>query len=354
MTGWDNWLGVPMNESFRAQDWGYIKSSASMGAGPFDKALYRAYTDDTFTKQAEQPDWVGYQGPILRAEVGDMIEIMFVNKMENFYASIHSMGLFYPKEYEGSIYFNGTNHPALGDAVPPGGCFVYKWLVPKTAAPNPGYQSKLFAYHSYVSMYQDQDAGLSGPVIIYPTGQMERVMAKNREFVVFYGDNQESNSWLALQNVQKYLPQALSQAANLSDQYPSPSSNANMSIWYPQLINHPKTNVTTTMAPNFFPINGYIYANNPAFEMCQYDNVIWYLWDMGFDTHSIHWHGNNVVMDNHVTSVVPVNPGQMTTVTMNPASYGWWYLICHFNTHLDKGMEANYIVYPKSECPLPP
>jgi hypothetical protein len=104
-------------------------------------------------------------------------------------------------------------------------------------------------------MYQDQDAGLSGPVIIYPTGQMEKVMSENREFVVFYGDNQESNSWLALRNVQKYLPEAISQVANLSYEYPTISSNANMSIWYPQFINHPKTNVTTTMAPNFFPVS---------------------------------------------------------------------------------------------------
>jgi hypothetical protein len=78
MTGWDNWLGVPMNESFRAQTWGYIKSDESIGAGPFDKALYKAYTDATFTEQVEQPDWAGYQGPILRAEVGDMIEVGYI------------------------------------------------------------------------------------------------------------------------------------------------------------------------------------------------------------------------------------------------------------------------------------
>jgi hypothetical protein len=50
-------------------------------------------------------------------------------------------------------------------------------------------------------MYQDQDAGSYGPVIIYNRGQMERVMRQNREFVLLYTDNQEWNSFLALHNV---------------------------------------------------------------------------------------------------------------------------------------------------------
>lgn len=52
---------------------------------------------------------------------------MFVNKMDSFYASMHSMGLFYTKESEGSIYYNGTESDAEGNAVPPEGCAIYKW-----------------------------------------------------------------------------------------------------------------------------------------------------------------------------------------------------------------------------------
>ncbi|OKL60048.1 hypothetical protein UA08_04972 [Talaromyces atroroseus] len=352
-TGWDNWLGVPMNESFRAQTWGYIPSNESMGT-VFDKALFRGYTNSSFTEKTEQPAWQGYQGPTLRAEVNDMIEILFVNKMDHFYASMHSMGLYYTKESEGSQYYNGTSFPTEGDAVPPGGCFVYKWLVPETDAPNPGYPSKLYSYHSYVSMYQDQDAGLSGPVIVYNQGMMDKVMSQYREFTVMFGDNQESNSFLALQNVMTRLPSQAGNVANLTYEYPTITSTGNVSIWYPQLINNPLTNVTTTMAPNFFPINGYIFANNPSFEMCQYDNVIWYLWDMGFDTHVAHWHGNNVVMNGLGAGTVTLNPGQSITVTMNPASWGFWHFLCHFNTHLSKGMEAIYQVYPVNSCPLSP
>ena len=48
--------------------------------------------------------------------------------MDEFYASMHSMGLFYSKESDGSLYYNGTWMPAVGDSVPPGGCFIYKWF----------------------------------------------------------------------------------------------------------------------------------------------------------------------------------------------------------------------------------
>lgn len=205
-------------------------------------------------------------------------------------------------------------------------------------------------------MYQDQDAGLSGPVIIYAPGKMNSTMAQNREFIVFYGDNQESNSFLALHNVQKYLPTIDSTGFNESYKYPT-MLPGNESVWYPQLINDPNTpQITSSMASNFFPMNGYIFASNPAFEMCVNDNVIWYLWDMGFDTHVSHWHGNNVVNEGLVTPAVALNPGQMKTVTMTAANPGWWQLICHFNTHLSKGMEANYIIYGGvgPECTLPP
>ncbi|RLL96261.1 hypothetical protein CFD26_102287 [Aspergillus turcosus] len=355
-TGWDNWLGVPFNESFRAQTWGYIANSTTIGTR-YDKALYRGYTDATFETRSEQPDWLGFQGPILRAEVGDMIEILFVNEMDHFFSSMHSMGLYYTKESEGSVYYNGTNRVSAGDAVPPGGCFVYKWLVADNSAPNHGLESRLFSYHPYVSTYQDQDAGSYGPVIIYNRGQMERVMRQNREFILLYTDNQEWNSFLALQNVQKYLPGV--QVANLSYQYPNVTDGrGNYSIWYPQFINQPATNVTPAMAANFFPLNGYIYANNPPFEMCVLDNVIWYLYDMGFDMHVFHMHGENILdpVSNATSSTVTLAPGQMTTVTLTAFNPGWWQLICHFNTHQNMGMEANYIVYggPYGPCPLEP
>lgn len=89
--------------------------------------------------------------------------------------------------------------------------------------------------------------------------------------------------------------------------------------------------------------------------MCVNDHAIWYLMDMGFDTHVVHWHGNNVVKNGLTMASVPINPGMMTTTTMTALNPGWWHVICHFNTHLSKGMEAIYRIYGPEEgaCPLP-
>lgn len=67
-TGWDNWEGVPLNESVHAK-------SGSIGF-KYLKARYNAYEDANLTKKVEQPSWVGVQGPVLRAEVGDLVEVV--------------------------------------------------------------------------------------------------------------------------------------------------------------------------------------------------------------------------------------------------------------------------------------
>ncbi|CZR67649.1 uncharacterized protein PAC_17548 [Phialocephala subalpina] len=327
-TGYDNWLGVPMNESFRAQTYGYIGSNTSIGT-TYDKALYKGYTGPDFAQYSEQPDWLGFNGPILRGEVGDMIEIISSRRLR----SLQMASTF-------TLFSNLT--------------LTTSRLIPPSSAPDPGVDSKLWAYHSYVSMYQDADAGLSGPVIVYNPSTMNKTMANNREFIIFYGDNQESNSFLALHNVRKYLPNMFPSMANETGMYPMPGAG-NETYWYPQEVNSPLTNVNTSVAANFFPINGWIFANNPPFSMCINDPAIWYIMDMGFDTHVAHWHGNNVVHNGITMASVPINPGQMLTTHMTALNPGLWQFICHFNTHLSKGMEAWYRIYaPWEECPLVP
>lgn len=125
--------------------------------------------------------------------------------------------------------------------------------MPDTSAPDPGEDSKLWAYHSYVSMYQGSDAGLTGPTIVYSPGKMDEVMANNREFILFYGDNQEWNSFLALHNVRKFLP-ALSGMKNESSTYPNITIPGNETFWYPQKIDTPMTTVNSSVAANFFPV----------------------------------------------------------------------------------------------------
>jgi FtsP/CotA-like multicopper oxidase with cupredoxin domain len=140
-------IQVPFNESARAQFAGYTQYGTK-----WLKALYRGYTDSHFTERVGQPAFQGSQGPTIRAEVGDMIEILFINNLKKNFATIHSMGLAYSKTYEGSNYPNNTIPGAgvdllLTDRVPPavgpGDCVVYKWVINDPAGPARGIPAKV-------------------------------------------------------------------------------------------------------------------------------------------------------------------------------------------------------------------
>ncbi|KAI7287602.1 Cupredoxin [Hortaea werneckii] len=208
-TGWDNWLGVPFDISPRANFASYNEYGTK-----WLKALYRGYTDSTFSQRNEQPAFQGTQGPTIRSEVGDLIEIMFVNNLSENYATMHSMGLAYNKAHgEGADYPNNTSPgvnvvldennavpPVPQHGVGPGGCVVYKWMVPENAGPNNNEPARVHSYHSYVALQQDSNAGLIGPQIVYAKGQMNHTMANYREFLLLYMIYHEADSWLSGKN----------------------------------------------------------------------------------------------------------------------------------------------------------
>lgn len=266
-TGWDNWLGVPFNDSVRAMNAGYVQVGTQ-----WVKALYRGYTDETFNQETEQPPTQGIQGPLLRAEVGDMVQILFYNKLTEKYASMHSMGLLYGKPNEGSDYPNTTTggQPSFSqqEAVPPGGCVVYKWLVGEEQTPPPGEASALFAYHSFVNFMSDVNAGLVGPQIVYNRGNMSKTMASTREFPILYNIYNEASSFLAATNAELKGTNYSSDVVTLPYTYPG-----NESFWIPELVNMPTAQLSASEAPPFHTLNGYVFSNGPAFEMCEGDDV---------------------------------------------------------------------------------
>lgn len=353
-TGWDNWLGVPLNASTRAHSSGYTTASGSLGT-KWQKALYRGYTNSSFTQPTEQPSWQGINGPTLRAEVGDMIQILFCNKLVNNYASMHSMGLAYSKENEGSLYLNTTTEEGtasvVGDALAPGECYVYKWLVNDGSAPYPGTNSQMWSYHSYVNMAVDLNTGLAGPTIIYNRGTMNSTMASHREFVVLFEIFDESMSFLAETNLAMYNTSANASSsatpATLETDYAG-----NMSYWKPQLTNMPTVSLSSTQAPSFYTLNGYVLANSPSFDMCTDDRVIWYVYAFGSASHVFHMHGNGFNFHGSNLASKSLNDGNMMTLQMTATATGIWQAICHVNDHLSAGMDGLYQVYPKGDCPL--
>jgi manganese oxidase len=92
---------------------GYGKVFTQRGPHRIDttyrKAIYREYTDDTFSKlKLRPPEWehLGMLGPVLRAEAGDTIRFVFKNNATHPF-SVHAHGVFYAKHSVGSGYDDG-------------------------------------------------------------------------------------------------------------------------------------------------------------------------------------------------------------------------------------------------------
>ena len=148
----------------------------------FWKARYIEYTDDSFTTQVKQPEYLGIQGPIFRAEVGDTIKVVFCNQVqppedpgsypgvdncEKRGISIHPHGVKYNKNDEGAAY----EPPGTGASVDFGSCFTYKWDVPSSSGPlDNGPSSIVWLYHSHVDEDRDPRAGLYGSIIVTKAG----------------------------------------------------------------------------------------------------------------------------------------------------------------------------------------
>ncbi len=338
-TGKDGMMGMaPM---------GYAKFYMTRGPhliGPvYKKAMYREYTDATFTHLKPRPAdqaYLGILGPIIHAEVGDTIHILFKNNGTHPY-SMHPHGVFYEKASEGAPYDDGV---ALadkgGDGVAPGKTFAYVWDVPKRAGPGPSDPSSIvWLYHSHVMERKDTNSGLIGAIIVTRRG-----MAKadgtpsdvDHEFVQAYMEFDENQSWFIDQNRNRFTSDP--KHVKLDEALPRDFDGH-----FDPLIGQ------GFGVQNFrFTINGYQYSNMPMVTMKKGDHVRWYLVTLGegFNFHTPHWHGNTVLVGGQRTDVVSLSPAQMITADMVPDDPGIWMMHCHVSDHMESGMAAMYQVLP--------
>lgn len=92
--------------------------------------MFRQYTDRTYNQQIPGPAWLGFLGPVLRAEVGDVILVHLKNFASRNY-SIHPHGVFYEKDAEGKKLQNGNSAKICERTLPHclpggGGCTLWK------------------------------------------------------------------------------------------------------------------------------------------------------------------------------------------------------------------------------------
>jgi manganese oxidase len=308
----------------------------------YRKALYREYTDETFARLKPRPaEWEssGILGPILRAEVGDTIRVVFKNNATRPY-SMHPHGVFYKKDSEGALYEDGTSgSDKVDDAVPPGKTHVYTWEVPERAGPGPNDPSSIvWLYHSHACEMRDVHSGLVGAIIISRRGASDAAAKPkdvDREFVCLFMLFDENQSWYLDYNIQTYTSDP--KGVNKGEFIPVDADG-----------NLAPAGTGFSVANGKFAINGYIYGTGPAMTMKKGERVRWYLVGLGegFSIHTPHWHGNVVLQDGKRTDVVSLMQAQMVTVDMVPDDPGTWMFHCHLDDHMEAGMMAFYKVEP--------
>ena len=317
-----------------------------MASGPtrigrvYKKAVYREYTDSTFTTpKPRAPEWehLGILGPLVRAEVGDTIRIVYRNNV-HFPTSLHPHGVFYDKDSEGAPYEDMTDErDKFDDGVPTGETHVYVWPVPERAGPAEGDPTSVFwMYHSHTEEVRDVNAGLIGPMIVSAEGTLGpdgRQSDVDRELIVAFAEFNENESWYIEENVRAYTtnPDAIMYARGPFGDRIATSDGLDWGA-----------NFRETM-------NGFSYGHLDGLTMRVGERVRWYVMaTTNFEVHAPHWHGNTVVLGHMRTDVMPLLTMGMGIAEMVPDNPGTWLFHCHVGPHLQGGMQSVFTVLPRA------
>uniref|UniRef100_A0A8C3WUF8 ferroxidase n=1 Tax=Catagonus wagneri TaxID=51154 RepID=A0A8C3WUF8_9CETA len=316
-TGKNMLNGKPISEDQEFESQIYLQQSQDRIGSIYKKAMYFAYTDDTFQTIIEKPPWLGFLGPIIKAETGDFIYVHVKNFASRMY-SFHPHGLTYTKENEGALYpDNTTGLQKEDDHLEPGAVYTYKWFVEEKQGPGPNDSNCVTRmYHSHVDTPKDVASGLIGPIMTCKRGTLDgdSEININESYVLLFSTTDENKSWYINENINTYTEPGQVNASDPGFQ----ESNRMRSI------------------------NGYMYGNLPNLTMCAEDRVKWHFIGMGgvLDTHPIYLHGQTLISRNHRKDTITVFPASMEDAFMVAQGAGEWMLNCQIH----EGMEAFFNV----------
>ena len=327
---WDYSPSFPVNvlkgEPYDAHENVFVENGPDRIGHIYKKALYREYTDNSFTTlKPRSPEWehLGALGPIIRAAVGDTLQIIFKNNASLPY-TIHPHGVLYNKDSEGASYDDGTSgNDKADDGVLPGQTHTHTWFVNETAGPGPSDPSSIvWLYHSHVNEPVDTYAGLIGTIII-TAAEFADEEAKptdvDTELVTLFHVYNENESHYIDENIQTYAT--------------DPGSVIQDDDFEESNLMH--------------AINGYVFGDLKGLDTNMGDRVRWYVVGMGteIDVHTPHWHGNTGLHLGSRTDILEIFPASMEVFDMVAENPGTWLYHCHVNDHIHAGMTAVYHVH---------
>uniref|UniRef100_A0A8C0EHZ5 ferroxidase n=1 Tax=Bubo bubo TaxID=30461 RepID=A0A8C0EHZ5_BUBBB len=294
----------------------YVTRGANRIGRVYKKAIFRQFTDDTYSQEIPKAAWLGFLGPVLKAEEEDV----FIVHLKNFASrpySVHPHGVFYDKDSEGALYPDGTGGKSKeDDFVVPGGNYTYTWPVRKDYSPTLADSNCLtWIYHSHIDTPRDIASGLIGPLLVC---KKEGTGAVNA-FALMFSIVDENFSWYLDENINTFCLE-------------------------PATVDKEDEGFQTSN--RMHAINGYIYGNLPVLEMCADTSMSWHLFGMGseIDIHAAYFYGHTFTNRDQRADVIGLFPATFITAEMTPGNPGRWLITCQVNEHLRGGMEALYDV----------
>ncbi|OBS67713.1 hypothetical protein A6R68_03746, partial [Neotoma lepida] len=284
----------------------YLQNGPDRIGRTYKKALYVQYTDGTFRTTVDKPVWLGFLGPIIKAEVGDKVYVHLKNFASRPY-TFHSHGVTYQKEYEGAVYpDNTTDFQKADDKVFPGGQYLYVLHASEQSPVDGDSNCVTRIYHSHVDAPKDIASGLIGPLILCKKDSLDKGKEKNidQEFVVMFSVVDENLSWYLEDNINTFCSE-------------------------PKKVDKDNEDFQETM-------NGYTFGSLPGLSMCAEDRVKWYLFGMGneIDVHAAFFHGQALTSKNYRTDTINLFPATLFDAFMVAQNPGVWMLSCQNLNHL--------------------
>ncbi|XP_037531746.1 coagulation factor VIII [Nematolebias whitei] len=297
------------------------RGRAKVNPQKYIKAVYREYTDPTYTVPKPRAAWTGIQGPVIVAQAGEKVTIHFKNLASQPY-SISPVGITYWKQSEGAGYDDSTaGQEKEDDAVSPGGYYEYVWdISPKDGPTIDDPDCLTYSYSSQVDTVRDMNSGLIGALLICkPSVFTEDGQRRLPAFVLLFAVFDETKSWYGEMG---------------------------------ERISREKFKRSNSRK-NYHTINGYINSTLPGLTMCQSrDPVFWHVIGMGTapEIHSIRFQSHTLQVLTHRKVTVQVTPMTFITAEMKPTTIGHFLISCQIHAHSHDGMNAFFTV---EKCPEP-
>ncbi|KAG7260157.1 hypothetical protein CRUP_020888 [Coryphaenoides rupestris] len=350
------WDYAPQTPAYIDKDFkiNYLDQGAQRIGSTYKKAVYTQYTDETFTVRSEDKQRkaeVGILGPVIRAQIRDVIKVVFKNMASKPY-SIYPHGLMIEKSQEGATYpeggwaqntthntttnttNNGTtilqiitydNKPLAGlfpgnqtHAVEPGQTHSYEWEVVVEDEPlDTDARCLTYLYHSAVDTPRDIASGLIGPLLVCKSQslnvrnvQLKADKEQHAMFTVF----DENKSWYLDDNIQSNC-----QTVN----------KANPDFY--------KSNVMHT-------INGYVFESGPVLGFCNGEIATWHVSSVGAQDYiqSATFYGHTFNLNDRAEDILGLYPMTGETILMNMDNIGVWLLASLSSHGSTKGMRVKF------------